>query len=106
MIKHTHSGTVRCHRHPLLVDIEKYSVVVFWIALQDVDATNGALTVIPNTFYDLNMLKSGSLPSHEFDQQAQIIPVKKGDILAFNNLLKANIIYTINKWYDYTQEML
>jgi hypothetical protein len=79
------------HQDTTSLDEWKFSPLSLWIPLEDVNEKNGCLGVIPKSHHMFSPYRSISFPA-PFDaiqstvkQYLQPIPMKKGDILLFDN---------------------
>lgn len=82
--KHPKQGVVGLHRHPFLVDIRYHKLLVFWIPLMDVDETNGALRMLPNTYTDYVYKFDNTL----LEERSEVVKLQKGDAVIFDNRLQ------------------
>lgn len=90
-VKHPKAILYKYHPHSFLIDIEKYRSVVCWLAMHDVDEHNGALRMVKNGYHGLELIEAKAHfgPSDsDFQEQTQKIPLQKGDLVVFDNMLK------------------
>ncbi|HLP52784.1 MAG TPA: phytanoyl-CoA dioxygenase family protein [Chitinophagales bacterium] len=87
------SGTMPVHQDWTIVDEEKYYSATIWVPLQDVDAHNGAIKVLPGSHRFSKTLRSPNMPN-EFDSvndiidaQMKLLPMKAGEAFIFNHAL-------------------
>ena len=82
------------HQDLNLVDESKYISANLWIALRDVDETNGALKVVPRSHQMIQSLRvSPSFPyffenfKHRLDAHSEVVQLKAGEAVLFNHRL-------------------
>lgn len=87
------TGTMPVHQDWTVVDETKSYSVTIWVPLQDVDASNGAIKVLPGSHRFSKTLRSPNMPN-EFDSVADLIdskmkllPMKAGEAFIFNHAL-------------------
>ncbi|MFM7005941.1 MAG: phytanoyl-CoA dioxygenase family protein [Flavobacteriales bacterium] len=87
------SGQMPIHQDWTVVDETTYDSITIWIPLQDVDASNGALQVIPGSHRFSTALRSPFFASAINDlasvisQDLQNVPLKAGEAIIFSQAL-------------------
>lgn len=82
------------HQDITITDEEKYPSISIWCPLQDVDATNGALYIVPRTHKLPSTARGFNLPSridkiptHITNNYAKLIPLRKGQAIIWDHRL-------------------
>lgn len=84
------------HQDTTGLDETKYSTLSFWIPLEDVDETNGAMCVIPKSHHWFSPYRGISFPSPYQDIADTVraylkpVPVKAGEAVIFDNRILHN----------------
>ncbi len=88
----TADGCVRVHCDPtLLPDESSQRHINFWMPLVDVDATNGALWMVPHSHVVFPPANAISIPpaftniQNELSRYAECVPMRAGELLVFDN---------------------
>jgi ectoine hydroxylase-related dioxygenase (phytanoyl-CoA dioxygenase family) len=87
------TGTMPVHQDWTIVDEENFYSVTIWVPLQDVNASNGAIKVLPGSHRYSKTLRSPNM-ANEFDgvqdqiaANMQVLDMKAGEAFIFNHAL-------------------